>query len=189
MPNSFTAWKARPRKLVRPADGEYEKVEEGKRLAKEGKADAASLKFGDALRSESLWLIVEALDAMRLHLQRSDQGREAVAYGIAHRVARVQLYRAMHDDDVADLDWPVEGEGWWIKLLTRSQELARNNLAFSEKWIRELSDPEDIDKLVSKLDSKAGWNLDRANLVAAIVSAIDGHTTWRDMLSRVQSML
>lgn len=187
--DDFKAWKARPRKLVRPADGEYEKIEDGKRLAKDGKPDAAALKFADALRSESLWQIVEALDAMRLHLQRVGQGREAVAYGVAHHVARVQLYRAMHDDDLADLEWPVAGEGWWVKLLTRSQETSRNNLAFSEKWLRDLGDSEGIANLVAALDSKAGWDLDRPKVTAMITSAIECHATWQDALREAQLTL
>ena len=57
--------------------------------------------------SDSAWIDVDVLDAMRLHLQRDGQAERAIDFGIAHRVARVSLYREMKREAEEALNGPM----------------------------------------------------------------------------------
>lgn len=143
--------------------------------------------------SASAWDDVDLLDAMRLHLQRENEGKRAIAFGIAHRLARIALYRAMKLDaetaiagpppeHVQSIEHPeLRGKSLW----ERMKDNHRNSIVTAETWIAELTDAADLEKFVQGLLKKAG-NLDDLECWAAMLRrGIDEHISARDFLAQV----
>lgn len=127
------------------------------------------------------WTIIDLFDAMRLHLQREGKANEAIAYGVAHRLARVQLYRAMKADAEAALKGPIEAYG-----SANLERMIRHNhqcsIVSADTWLKELSDPADISKMSATLCKKAG-SFDKAeSLAEQITKEIENRTEPFDYL-------
>ena len=75
----------------------HSEIRRAKYLQKAGQGDEGWRIFVGLLNRHGgePWTSIDLFDAMRLHLQREGNASEAIAYGVAHRLARVELYRAM----------------------------------------------------------------------------------------------
>ena len=136
--------------------------------------------------SDSAWIDVDVLDAMRLHLQREDQAERAIDFGIAHRVARINLYREMKREAEEALNGPMpesmkafsRGSDLW----ERQREHHRSTVEFSGKWIADLTDPTDLADTMTTLAKKAKLQERIPALVEAITVAIETGRSARDCL-------
>lgn len=101
------------------------------------------------------WLIIDLLNAMRLHLQREGRPSEAIHYGVAFRLARIKLYQEWKTEAQTALASPVESYGSkdLEKLIRENQ---RGDIELCDRWLGELTDIADIKKLAKTLCKKAG---------------------------------
>ena len=99
--------------------------------------------------------IIDVLDAMRLHLQREGQGGEAIAYGVAHRLARIKLYKEWRYEAEKDLSVPFKGLGTET-LSHTARANKQNEIDSSDTWLRELTEPTEVKKLAASLCKKGG---------------------------------
>lgn len=83
----------------------FSEIRRAKYLQRAGQGDKAWQVFRSLLarHGKEPWTAIDLLDALRLHLQREGKAGEAIHYGVAHRLARVELYRAMKADAEAAL--------------------------------------------------------------------------------------
>lgn len=119
------------------------------------------------------WLIIDLLDAMRLHLQREGNSARAINYGVAHRLARVRLYRNMKLE--AETAPPNERFDFLDKAAQAQMDktyaqLNQSSAELGDRWIAELTDPKEVQKLATGLCRKAGTP-DRAQELANTVLA------------------
>lgn len=165
----------------------HDEIRRAKYLQKDGRSMEAWAIYVRLLHeSVSAWTDVDVLDAMRLHLQRDGQAEQAIYFGIANRVARVNLYRDMKRDAEAALSDPMRGH---FKALTRSADLwerqskhLRSTVEFADKWIADLTDPADVADTVSKLAKKAKLPEHIPALVSKMTDAIESGRSARNCL-------
>jgi hypothetical protein len=132
------------------------------------------------------WLLVDVLDAMRLHLQREGQSTEAITYGAAHHLACVAIYRKMRAEAQAALAGPIEA--WGSEDLER--QIRRNHqssIDLADKWLSQLTDPADLTALATTLCKKAGMPEQVNQLVEQLGHEIERQTRPLDYLKAVES--
>lgn len=131
-------------------------IRRAKYLQKAGKRDEAWRIFEGLLTKHQRdeWLAIDLLDAMRLHLQREAKAAEAIHYGVAHRLARVALYREWKRKAQAELKKKVESYGS-PELERLIRENLRRDVELCERWLSELTDAADVKKLATTLSKKA----------------------------------
>src|SRR4051812_17473517 len=150
----------------------HSEIRRAKYLQRAGRGSEGSRIFETLLsrHRDNLWVAIDALDAMRLHLQREGQAAEAIAYGVAHRLARVKLYRSMKAEAEAAQAGPIESYGSEdLEDMIRRNHQASVELA--ERWIVELTDPAEVERLAKTLSKKAG----RADAAASLILDIGRH--------------
>lgn len=132
------------------------------------------------------WLLIDVLDAMRLHLQREGQPSEAITYGAAHQLACVAIYRKMRAEAQAALAGPIEARG--------SEDLERqirrnhqSSIELADKWLSELTDPAHLTALAMTLCKKAGMPERVERLVEHLVHEIEQQTEPLDYLNAMES--
>lgn len=131
-------------------------IRRAKYLQKAGNGDEAWRIFQGLLarHQRNEWLAIELLDAMRLHLQREGKAADAIHYGVAHRLARVALYRDWKRNAQADLKKPVESYGSpELERLVRQNQ--HRDVQLCDRWLDELTDAADVKKLATTLCKKA----------------------------------
>lgn len=165
----------------------HDEIRRAKYLQKDGRSAEAWAIYVRLLdESDSAWIDVDVLDAMRLHLQREDQAERAIDFGIAHRVARVNLYREMKREAEEVLNGPMpesmkafsRGSDLW----ERQREHHRSMVEFAAKWIADLTDPTDLADTMTKLAKKAKLPERIPALVEMITAAIETDRSVRDCL-------
>jgi hypothetical protein len=161
----------------------HSEIRRAKYLQKAGRGPEGWRIFED-LRSrhrDNLWVAIDVLDAMRLHLQREGEAGKAVAYGVAHRLARVKLYREMKAEAEAALAGSIESYG-----SERLEDMIRRNhhasVELADRWIAELTDPADVERLAKTLSKKAGTPDTAASLTLDISRHIERGTDPFDYL-------
>jgi hypothetical protein len=173
-----------------------DEIRRAKYLQKDGRADEAWAIYAGILEaSQSSWTDVDVLDAMRLHLQRDNQAGLAVHFGIAHRLACIELYRNMRREAEHALEGPMPdalkpiGDAALDMLLdgNRTWERMKDNHRFSielaDKWLGDLTDPGDLRRSIEALAKKAGLAEHVPALLQAVVEAIALERRARDWLS------
>lgn len=169
----------------------HDEIRRAKYLQKDGRAAEAWAIYTRLLeQSASPWIDVDVLDAMRMHLQRDGQAERAIDLGIAHRVARVNLYRDMKREAEEALEGPIPDclralgdDAWASNLWERQRENHRFSVDLADKWISNLTDPTDLVSMVTKLAKKASAPERIPALVEAVTSAIVSGKSARDCLS------
>lgn len=165
----------------------HDEIRRAKYLQKDGRsAEAWAIYVRLLNESDSAWIDVDVLDAMRLHLQRENQAEQAIDFGIAHRVARVNLYREMKREAEEALNGSMpesmkalsHGSDLW----ERQREHHRSTVEFAAKWIADLTDPTDLADTMTKLAKKAKVPERIPALVEAITEAIEAGRSGRDCL-------
>ncbi len=171
----------------------HDEIRRAKYLQKDGRtAEAWAIYVRLLNESTSAWVDVDVLDAMRLHLQRDDQAERAIDFGIAHRLARVNLYRDMKREAEEALSGPMPAQLrelakdpddlWASDLWKRQKEQHRSSIEFADKWINDLTDPVDLADTITKLAKKAKA-LDRVPaLMEAITTSITSGKSARSYL-------
>ncbi|MGZ2411283.1 tetratricopeptide (TPR) repeat protein [Sphingomonas sp. F9_3S_D5_B_2] len=131
-------------------------IRRAKYLQKAGQGDQAWQIFQRLLKKHQRdeWLAIDLLNAMRLHLQREGNPAAAIPYGVAHRLARVALYRDWKRKAEADLRKPVESYGS-ADLERLIRENQHRDVELCDRWLAELTDADDIAKLTTTLCKKA----------------------------------
>lgn len=132
-------------------------IRRAKYLQKGGRGDEAWRVYRQLMIrcANDPWTMVDVFDAMRLHLQREGQAGEAIPYGVAHRLARIKLYREWRREALTALSGPLESYG--IEKLDHMISANRQSeIDLSDTWLRELTDPAEVRKLASSLCKKAG---------------------------------
>lgn len=168
----------------------HDEIRRAKYLQKDGRpAEAWMIYLRMIDESNSAWIDVDVLDAMRLHLQRDGQAERAIHFGIAHRLARISLYRDMKQQAEVSLNGPIPD---YLKALDRSEgvfdlwerqkEQHRWSVEFAEKWIGDLTDSTDVTDAVTKLAKKAKMPHRVPELVESVFVAIESATSARDYL-------
>lgn len=168
----------------------HDEIRRAKYLQKDGRSMEAWAIYVRLLDvSDSSWIDVDVLDAMRLHLQRDGQAERAIDFGIAHRVARVNLYRDMKREAEEALKGPIPDhlrelgdDAWASDLWDRQRANHRSSVEFADKWIADLTDPADVAETVAKLAKKANLPERIPALVEAITKAIETGQSARDCL-------
>ena len=168
----------------------HDEIRRAKYLQKDGRAaDAWAIYVRLLAESDSAWIDVDVLDAMRLHLQRDGQAERAIDFGIAHRVARVSLYRDMKREAEVALGGPMPDymkslgqSARASELWERQKEQHRSSIDFAEKWISDLSDPTDVTDTVTKLAKKAKVPERVPELIARTFAAIESGVSARNCL-------
>lgn len=168
----------------------HDEIRRAKYLQKDGRSAEAWAIYVRLLdESDSAWIDVEVLDAMRLHLQRDGQAERAIDFGIAHRVARVNLYRDMKREAEVALMGPIPeslralGDDVWASdLWERQRKNHQFSVDFAAKWIADLTDPTDLADTMTKLAKKAKLPERIPALVGAITEAIETGRSGRDCL-------
>lgn len=121
------------------------------------------------------WTIIGLFDAMRLHLQREGKANEAIPYGVAHRLARLELYRAMKADAETALQGPIEAYGS-ENLERMIRQNHQSSIESADTWLKELSDSADISKMSLTLCKKANCP-DKAEELAEEITREIGRQT------------
>lgn len=161
----------------------HSEVRRAKYLQKAGDGDEAWRIFVKLLERHGCepWAAIDLFDAMRLHLQREGKAGEAVHYGVAHRLARVQLYRAMKSDAEAALSGPIESYGS-KRLEGMIRKNHKSSIEIANTWLKELTDPIDLGKLATTLCKKAGVPDQAGRVVDRLTHEIDRYTGPLDYL-------
>lgn len=134
----------------------HSEIRRAKYLQKAGRGAEGWQIFECLLTSNrhNLWVVIDVLNAMRLHLQRENQAEQAIRYGVAHWLARVCLYRDMKLEAEAALAGPIKSDGSEdIEDLRRQYDQSR--IITAECWINELVAIDQVEKFVAALCKKA----------------------------------
>lgn len=176
-------------RAIETSEGEdaqsHSEIRRAKYLQKAGRGPEGWAVFEGLLSKHrgNLWTVIDVLDAMRLHLQREGEADRAVAYGVAHRLARVKLYREMKAQAETALAGPIESFGSaQLEDMIRKNHKASIDLA--EKWIGELTDPAEVEKLAKTLCKKAGKPEEAAQQAVDLTRHIERGTDPLDYLAR-----
>ena len=152
----------------------HSEIRRAKYLQKDGRGREAWPTYETLLADhrDNPWIVIDVLDAMRLHLQREGRGDHAIRFGVAHRLARLKLYRAMRTEAAAT---PIE------TYANRELEdlIRQNNAATSElanRWITTLTSPAEIEHLAKTLSAKAGNAKAASHLAIEIARQIEQET-------------
>jgi len=174
----------------------HDEIRRAKYLQKDGGgAEAWDIYQRLLSASKSGWVDIDLLDAMRLHLQREGRAAEAIHYGIAHRLARIALYRGMRAEAEAAIAGPMpdalaplgdrelddlfDSASLWERIKANH----RTSIEIADKWLTELTDRDAITKATTTLAKKAG-ELDRVDaLVTSTFAAIEAKTAPRAYLA------
>lgn len=158
-------------------------IRRAKYLQKAGRGDEAWQLFKQLLEVNqgNPWLLVDLLNAMRLHLQREHKAQLAIGFGIAMRLAQVKLYRDWLREAEAAVSAPIQSHG--------SEELERliiqnreRDIEICNKWLAQLTDPTDLTALVRPLCKKAASPDQTERLVSELQAEIERGTLPLDYL-------
>jgi hypothetical protein len=159
-------------------------IRTAKYLQAEGRGgEAWEMLAGLLDNSESIWFDINVLDAMRLHLQREGAASRAIHYGIAHRLARVQLYREMAAaaTRVLESEESPPNDAFERELWVDHRTLQSHHLRSARQWLSELETTDAVAALIGKLHRKAG-SADPTPTLLKAMHAIETGTTARDYL-------
>lgn len=134
--------------------------------------------------SSSVWHDIDVLDAMRLHLQREGEAGRAVHYGIAHRLARVQLYcgMAMSAKSMLENDTKPPRDQFERGLWEGRRTLSEHSLRSARQWLSELETVDAVAELVGKLLKKAKQTEHAPAVLLTALTAIQTDMKPRDYL-------
>lgn len=164
----------------------HSEIRRAKYLQKAGRGVEAWEIFENLLAHHraDLWISIDVLDAMRLHLQREDKADRAIAYGVTHRLARVKLYRGMKAEAEEALAGPIESYG-----SENLEDMIRRNhqssIESAEQWISELTDAAEITKLATTLCKKSKTPEAAKDLANDVLNLVEHRTDPFDYLERV----
>jgi tetratricopeptide (TPR) repeat protein len=158
-------------------------IRRAKYLQKAGRGEEAWQLFKQLLEDNRRdpWLLVDLLNAMRLHLQRENSAKDAIVFGIAMRLAQVKLYRDWRREAEAALVAPIQSYG--SKELERLTIQSRErDMEICNKWLAQLTNPTELTALVRPLCKKAGVPDQTERLVSELQVEINRATRPLDYL-------
>jgi hypothetical protein len=132
-------------------------IRRAKYLQKAGQGEDAWHLFKELLQDNqgNPWLLVDLLNAMRLHLQRESKAEQAIAFGLAMRLAQVKLYRDWLRVAREALGAPVQSYGN-KELESQIVQSRERDIEICTTWLARLTDPTELSALVKPLCKKAG---------------------------------
>lgn len=161
----------------------HDEIRRAKYLQRDGRGAEAWAIYLRLFARPHQWEDVDILDAMRLHLQREGDRDRAALYGVAHRLARADLYRRLKAADEMVLAEPGPS-GSDPAFRQRTWELqqsnAQNGIKLAEDWLVELTSSVEVAALTAKLAKKT--SLDQAGLMKNTLAALASEVSAREWL-------